>query len=292
MIKKFLDYLKLERNYSSLTVQEYGDDLARFQKYFEDLDCHISWDTVDADIIRGWMESMMDKGNSASSVNRRLSALRSFYKFALKYQLVDKDPSRGIRGPKKAKVLPQFMKEKEIDTLLEPEMWQDGYQDCLARTLILCFYETGIRLEELIDLDDGDVSFAKRELKVTGKRNKQRIIPFGEELATTLQGYMKRRDHDVARISEALFVTRKGERMNRNKVRYLVKKNISRVTTLREQTPHVLRHTFATAMLNHDASIESIRKLLGHESISTTEIYAHTTFEQLKHVYQHAHPRA
>ena len=188
--------------------------------------------------------------------------------------------------------MPQFFQFFVTKFLLGPAKVSASIIFALARTLILCFYETGIRLEELIDLDDGDVSFAKRELKVTGKRNKQRIIPFGEDLATTLQGYMKRPDHDVARNSEALFVTRKGERMNRNKVRYLVKKNISRVTTLREQTPHVLRHTFATAMLNHDASIESIRKLLGHESISTTEIYAHTTFEQLKHVYQHAHPRA
>jgi len=292
MIEKFLNYLESERNSSALTVKSYGEDLAAFESYFKGLDDHLSWESVDSDVIRSWMESMMDKGNSAASVNRRLSALRSLYRFALARGLVKSDPAHGLRGPKKQKPLPQFVKEKEIDELMDDVEWGDGYSDLRARTLIICFYETGMRLAELIGLDDKDVDFVQRQLKVTGKRNKQRVIPFGEELETTLKDYMKIRDERVIRHSEALFLTDKGERMNRNQVRYDVKKNLSKVCTLKKRTPHVLRHTFATVMLNHEAGLESVKKLLGHESLSTTEIYTHTTFEQLKKVYNQAHPRA
>lgn len=292
MIKEFLDYLKLERNYSECTVNGYGDDLRDFEQFFKNLDGELSWETVDGDVIRDWLEYMMDKGNKASSVNRRLSALRSMFRFALAHKLVEHDPSYGIRGPKKKRPLPQFLKEKEMDQLLDPRMWTDSYQDVLARTLIITFYETGMRLSELVGLNDGDVSFLNMELKVTGKRNKQRIIPFGNDLAENLKAYMARRDEEVAKQSEALFLTKEGNRMNSGRVRYLVKKHVSRVSTLKERTPHVLRHTFATTMLNHRAGLESVKKLLGHESLSTTEIYTHTTFEQLKEVYKHAHPRA
>ena len=153
------------------------------------------------------------------------------------------------------------------------------------------FYETGLRLAELVGLDDEAVDMNSRQLKVTGKRNKQRIVPFGEEMAETLKGYMQLRDEKVGRLSKALFVTEKGLRMNRDQVRYEVKKNISRVSSLKKRTPHVLRHTFATTMLNHEAGLESVKKLLGHESLNTTEIYTHTTFEHLKKVYEEAHPR-
>ena len=179
-----------------------------------------------------------------------------------------------------------------MDELLEPAMWGDNFKDVRARTLLLLFYSTGMRLSELIGLDDEMVDFTTMELKVTGKRDKQRIIPFGSELSEALQDYIRRRDTEISRTTRALFVTNKGERMNRNKVRYEVSKALARVTTLKKRTPHVLRHTFATAMLNHDAGIESVKKLLGHESLSTTEIYTHATFEQLKRVYNNAHPRA
>lgn len=292
MVEEFLNYLKFELNRSDLTVLSYGDDLRAFETYFKNLDSQLSWKSVDSDVIRDWMESMMDKGNNATSINRRLSALRSFFRFALAHELVDKDPAHGISGPKKGKRLPQFLKENEIDLLLKPEMWKDTYDDVRARTIIMTFYETGIRLSELIGLDDSSVSFINREIKVTGKRDKQRIIPFGEELESTLREYMALRDRQIPKVSDALFLTEQGERMNRAKVRYEVKKNLSRVCTLKERTPHVLRHTFATAMLNHHAGLESLKKLLGHASLSTTEIYTHTTFEQLKQVYNDAHPRA
>lgn len=292
MINEFLNYLKFERNRSDLTIKNYGEDLRAFKEFYGNLEgCH-SWKSVDSDIIRDWMESMMDKGNNATSINRRLSALRSFYRFALARKLVDKDPVHGVTGPKKGRPLPQFLKENEMDRLLDAESWTESFEDVRDRTVIMTFYETGIRLSELIGLDDSMVDFSDRQLKVTGKRNKQRVIPFGEELLATLRDYMKCRDKEADRQSEALFVTAKGQRMTSSQVREAVKRNLSKVCTLKKRTPHVLRHTFATAMLNNKAGIESVKKLLGHESLSTTEIYTHTTFEQLKREYYSAHPRA
>lgn len=287
-----MDYLRFERNYSPRTIDSYGEDLHEFERYFRNLDCHLSWETVDADVIRDWMGSMMDRGNTARSVNRRLSALRSLFRFALSHGLVDKDPAHLITGPKADKPLPYFLREKDMDRLLEPQMWTDSYIDVLARTLIIVFYETGVRLSELTGLDDDDVNFVNSNIKVTGKRNKQRIIPFGKELADALHDYMDRRDREITRLTDGLFLDKKGKRISNEKVRQLVEVNLAKVTTMKKRSPHVLRHTFATAMLNHNAELESVSKLLGHASIATTEIYTHTTFEQLKKEYKSAHPRA
>lgn len=293
MIRQFLDYLHYERNYSPLTVQNYGKDLSAFQAYFKRLDDHLSWESVDADIIRGWMESMMDEGNTATSINRRLSALRSFFRFALVHGMLALDPSRIVRGPKCSKPLPQFLREDEMDALLDTECaWQDDFKSVRARTILLVFYETGMRLSELTGLNVGSVDFENRQVKVTGKRNKQRLIPFGEELGSVLRRYIDVRNEYFGTNLDALFVTVKGVRMNSDQVRYEVKKNISKVSTLKKRTPHVLRHTFATAMLNNGAGLESVKMLLGHEGLKTTEIYTHATFEQLKRVYKQAHPRA
>lgn len=292
MVDLFLDYLKLERNYSPATVKHYRDDLKEFERFFQELDLQLSWETIDSDIVRRWMEAMMDRGNVASSVNRRLSALRSFYRYALRRNLVEKDPVHGIQGPKRKRPLPQFLKEAEMDRLLDENMWTDCYKDVLARTIIVTFYETGIRISELIGLNDKDVDYINCEIKVTGKRDKQRIIPFGDELSETLISYQHRRNAEMKCESEAFFRTEKGERVTDAQVRQIVKTNLSKVSTLKKRSPHVLRHTFATAMLNHEAELESVKKLLGHESLSTTEIYTHTTFEQLKKVYKNAHPRA
>ncbi len=294
MIEEFLNYLRYERNRSELTVRTYERSLEDFQSYFKNRDSQLSWESVDSDVIRDWMESMMDKGDMASTVNNCLSAVRSFFRFALSRQLVERDPAYAIKGPKKQKPLPQFVREDEMDRLIDvPEMWENTYQDLRARTIIILFYETGIRLAELIGLDDRDVDFATRQLKVTGKRNKQRIVPFGEELGAALTEYMNRRDKEYGlRGESALFLNDKGQRMTRYQVEAIVKKCLSMVTTIKKRSPHVLRHSFATAMLNNGAGLESVRKLLGHESVATTEIYTHTTFEQLKKVYENAHPRA
>ena len=294
MIGQFCEYLRYECNKSPLTVQNYSKDLRAFEEYLAETDCHLDLLSADADVIRGWMENMMDKGNAATSVGRRLSAVRCFYRYAVKTGLVGKNPTRKIQRPKTAKPLPQFLKEDEADRLVDwTETKEDApFKEMRAHAIITAFYETGIRLSELTGLDDDSVDLASRQMKVRGKGNKQRIVPFGEELAQIIADYIKVREGSVARIDNALFVTEKGRRMNSDQVRYEVRKHVAMVSTLKKRSPHVLRHTFATAMLNHGAGIESIRKLLGHESVKTTEIYAHTTFEQLKRVYKHAHPRA
>lgn len=291
-IDRFLDYLKLERNYSRLTVLKYESCLRLFEDYFKNLNTELEWESVDADVIRDWMESMMDSGLTAATVNGRLSAVRSFYRFALKKELVENDPAHTITGPKKEKPLPKFIREKDMDRLLQPEMWGDTYKDVCARTIILLFYETGMRVGELVMLDDEMVDLDNRQLKVTGKRNKQRIIPFGAELEQALRDFVRLRDEQVERTEKGFFVTGKGQRVTYEQVRRMVKNHLGRVTTQQKRTPHVLRHTFATTMLNHEAGLESVKQLLGHESLATTEIYTHTTFEQLKRIYNEVHPRA
>ena len=292
MVNQFLAYLSYERNRSLATVSSYRKDLEAFQKFVQAQGSTLSWTDVDADLVRDWMAEMMNEGQRATSINRRLSALRSFYRFALARNLVKSDPVQGVVGPKKDKPLPQFLKEKEMDELLREDFWTDCYEDVRDRMIIMTFYETGIRLAELMNLCDGDVDFMSGQLKVTGKRNKQRLIPFGAELSQALQHYMGVRDAQVVRHSAALFLANDGQQMTADAIRYCVKKHLSLVSTLKKRTPHVLRHTFATEMLNHKAGIESVKKLLGHESLSTTEIYTHTTFEQLKREYLNAHPRA
>ena len=292
MIEEFLNYMRYELNRSAQTIQSYGGDLRAFEAYFKNLDDHdVSWESVDSDIIRDWMESMMDKGNTATSINRRLSALRSLYRFALSRRLVERDPAHGITGPKKQKPLPQYVREAEMDELLDHTEWGEDYNNVRVRTIILMFYQTGMRVSELIGLNDADVDFTSHQLKVTGKRDKQRIIPFGDELEQGLKDYMKLRDELPQRQEDALFVDQKGARVKYEQVRREVRSSLSQVCSLKKRSPHVLRHTFATAMLNNQAGLESVKKLLGHESLSTTEIYTHTTFEQLKRAYDHAHPR-
>ena len=291
-VDKFLDYLSSELNRSQQTVESYRDDLKHFEKFAKDLSDSFSWETVDSDMVRDWMESMMDKGNSAATVSRRLSALKTFYRFALARRYVESDPVYSIKGPKKEKPLPQFVKESEMDELLDRQAWGDDYNNVRARTIIILFYETGMRLSELVNLDDKDVNFVTSEIKITGKGNKQRIVPFGDELKNTLLEFRRLRGASVEVKTPALVVSDKGTRMSPSKVQDIVRSNLSRVCSLKKKSPHVLRHSFATAMLNHHVGIENLKKLLGHASISTTEIYTHTTFEQLKRVYNEAHPRA
>jgi integrase/recombinase XerC len=292
MIDQFLNYLRYERNRSPRTVQLYEENLRDFETYVQGLDDCLSLETVDTDVVRSWVEHLMDQGKKATTVNLGLSAVRTFYRYALSRHIVAKDPAHAVTGPKKAKPLPQFVRESEMDELLDEQHWTEEYNNVRARTIILMFYETGIRLAELVGLDDADVDLAAMQLKVTGKRNKQRIVPFGEELAAALRDYVARRDQELVRQSPALFLDRKGERIGRSAVQHIVKTHLTGFTTLKKRSPHVLRHSFATAMLNNGAGLESVKKLLGHESLETTEIYTHTTLEQLKRVYNEAHPRA
>jgi integrase/recombinase XerC len=291
MISRFVSYLRYEQNRSELTVQRYERSLCDFETYFKGLDENLTWQSIDSDIIRRWLETLVDKGNKATSVNADLSALRSFYRFALSRHLVNSDPAHAVTGPKKQKPLPQFLKEREMNELLDEQQWGEDFINVRARTIIILLYETGIRRSEAIGLNDEDVDMEAMQLKVTGKRNKQRIVPFGSELAETLRVYVEERNRQVGRNSTALLVDKNGQRMTGNQLYREVRRQLSRVTTMKKRSPHVLRHSFATAMLNHEAGLESVRQLLGHESLETTEIYTHTTFEQLRRVYKDAHPR-
>lgn len=284
--------MRYERNRSERTLLSYSENLTLFENFFKALDSNLTWSTVDSDVVRLWLEDMMDKGNKASSVCCRLSAVKSFYRYALARGIVKRDPTLDVVGPKE-KPLPQFVKESQMDELLDASSWGKDYKSTLKRTILMTFYETGIRVSELVGLDDKDVDLVRQELKVTGKRDKQRIIPFGEELAEALKDYIAIRNREVERKDTALFILyNKGTGVNEKWVRHMVGDELSRVCTLKKRSPHVLRHSFATAMLNHNADLESVRRLLGHVSLSTTEIYTHTTFEQLKRIYKDAHPRA
>lgn len=292
LTETFLDYLRFERNYSDKTIVEYGRDIAQFRNFLQEGGEEFVPDQVEAESIREWIVSMMDKGTSISSVNRKLSSLRSFYKYLLKQGEATKDPLRKITGPKKKKPLPAFVKEAEMDRLLDEVDYGEGFTGYRDRLIIHTFYATGLRLSELIGLNDSDIDFSTSQLKVTGKRNKQRIIPFGDELKQTLLEYVNIRNGEIPRVSEAFFVKENGSRLYKGLVYNIVRRNLSKVVTQKKRGPHVLRHTFATMMLNHDAELGAVKELLGHSSLAATEIYTHTTFEELKKVYKQAHPRA
>ncbi len=298
LIDLFLDYLRTERNYSNRTIMGYGMDLKEFEAFFVEIDEKQRWETVDGDLVRQWVMHLMDTVNGGlkmqpSSVNRKLSSLRSFYRFLLIRGYVKVNPMLRIKGPKRKKALPFFLRESEMDRLLDGEMFDDDFCGRRDRMILEMFYSTGMRLSELIGLDDVDIDFSALCIKVTGKRDKQRLIPFGDELKEALLAYIKIRNEELpVRLSNALFVRKNGERMYSGLVYNLVRRNLSKVTTLRKRSPHVLRHTFATSMLNHSAELESVKELLGHSSLAATEIYTHTTFEELKQIYKQAHPRA
>ena len=292
LIESFLDYLQYERNYSEKTVLAYGEDIKQLQEFAQEEYGKFNPLEVEAELIREWIVSLMDKGYTSTSVNRKLSSLRTFYKYLLRQGETTIDPLRKIKGPKNKKPLPVFLKENEMNRLLDEIPCGKGFAGCLDKMIIEMFYATGMRLSELIGLDDADIDFSASLIKVTGKRNKQRLIPFGDELRLSLLNYIKVRNEAVPDREKAFFVKQDGKRLYPMKVYNLVKRNLSKVVTLKKRSPHVLRHSFATSMLNNQAELGAVKELLGHESLTTTEIYTHTTFEELKKVYEQAHPRA
>lgn len=293
-IEAFGCYLRDERNYSRHTFLPYQEDLKAFKSYLDGLDEPVTWQTLTSDVVRNWMIQEMDSGKKARTVNRKLSALRSFYKFLLIRKKVERDPVYNLRGPKKDKNLPSFVREAEMDRLLDGDFFPETFEGVRDRLILMTFYNTGIRRAELVGLDTSDVDLSLKQLKVTGKRNKQRIIPFGQELKEAFEFYLQLRSQlDEVRDEQALFVEFvNGTRITMEKVNARVHQYLSLVTAVKRRSPHTLRHSFATSMLNHHADLQSVKELLGHESLSTTEIYTHTTLEELKQMYHQAHPRA
>ena len=265
MLKEsFLEYLSYERRYSEHTVCSYGLDLSKFEEYLKGVDEDLDLIHVDADLVRGWVVSLMEQGYTPTSVNRKLSSLRSFYRYLLRKNMIPVDPMLKVIGPKKKKPLPVFVKEAEMDRLLDDADFGNGFLGVRDRMILEVFYETGVRRSELIGLNDADVDFSSCVIKVTGKRNKQRLIPFGEGLERDLRVYLSVRDENISeRENDAFFVRKDGRRLSPGMVYLLVKRNLTKVVTLKKKSPHVLRHTFATSMLNHQAELEAVKELLG-----------------------------
>lgn len=294
-VAEFIAYLRCERNSSPCTIEGYEGDLKEFIAYLATLDIELNWQVLDKDIIRQWIVDKMDRGYSPQTVSRNLSTLKSFYRFLLRRELVDKDPVYAIQGPKRSKPLPQYVREADMDRLIDGPYFEDSVQGRMDRLLLMTFYVTGMRLSELIGLDWQCVDMSQSQLRVTGKRNKQRIIPFGPELKRELEQYRQallQAGVEITQQTPVFCSYATGKRVSKEMVQRTVKRYLSEVTQVQRRSPHVLRHTFATTMLNNHADLQSVKELLGHESISTTEIYTHTTFEELKAMYNQAHPRA
>ena len=292
LIESFLDYIRYERNLAERTIEEYGSDLIQFRNFVHEGEEEIELDAVTTEMVREWIVSLMDRGLLSSTVNQKLSSLRAFYNYLLRMGKIEKDPLRKVTGPKKNKPLPAFVREVEMDKLLDETDFGEGFTGCRNRLMIEMFYVTGMRRAELIGLKDSDIDLISMQVRVTGKRNKQRIIPFGNELKASIEEYVSIRGEMLEVVPEAFFIKEDGRQLPKSLVYKVVTENLSKVVTQKKRSPHVLRHTFATTMLNNEAELGAVKELLGHSSLATTEVYTHTTFEELKKVYKQAHPRA
>lgn len=291
-ITSFLSYLQFEKGYSDKTIDAYRRDLRQFVSYVEQEENKDILLQVDSDDVRWWIAELMKEGYASTSVNRKLSSLRAFYKYLFGQGFIDKDPMRKVVGPKNKKTLPSFLKESEMESLLDEANFSPDFEGVRDRLILDMLYVTGIRSSELIELDDGDVNVGQHTIKVLGKRNKERLIPFDRRLEDEIKKYIEIRNQEVEGEAGVFFVRKNGKRLYRRLLYQIVNTHLSRFSTLEQKSPHVLRHTFATAMLNHGAELGAVKELLGHQSVSTTAIYTHTTFEELKKVYKQAHPRA
>ena len=290
-LDSFIGFLRVERNYSEHTLRAYANDLRSFRDYLACIDGSLSFLDAGTDLMRAWVASLMDGGAAPASVSRKMSALRAFYDFLRSEGYVSSNPAALLQGPKKRKKLPSFVKEEDMDCLLDEVVFGEGFDACRDRMIIVCFYSTGMRLSELVGLDVCNVDMGQSVIKVLGKRNKERIVPFGAEMKRELENYLEQRSV-VCPDGGALFVSRNGRRVSTSSVYRLVREKLSGVTSIKKKSPHVLRHSFATAMLNGDAELLAVKELLGHSRLATTEVYTHLTFEELKRFYNKAHPRA
>jgi integrase/recombinase XerC len=293
-IGQFLQYIQSEKRYSGHTVTSYKNDLEQFQVYM--LAVYSSEEIESADFmqVRSWIVDMMDNGIQARSVTRKISTLKSFYKFLLKNNLIQANPMLRVKAPKSAKKLPVFLDQNKMNSLLDNmELFEETFEGQRNRLILEVFYATGMRLSELINIKVQDVDYINLTIKVLGKRNKERIIPVSRELAGLLKKYEQTYyQNHFKEEKKFLFLTEKGEKIYPKLVYNLVKSYLSHITTADKKSPHVLRHTFATNMLNNGSDINAIKEILGHANLSATQVYTPNSIEKLKNIYKQAHPKA
>jgi len=291
--ESFLQYLKTEKRNSPHTVISYKNDLDQFFIFLEVSDKHITVEEVTSSQIRAWIVSMMENGITQSTVHRKISCLRVFFRYLRKEGIMKNDPLEKVVLPKRKKVLPHFVTEEAISGLLDNKADNNEFGSVRDLVIIEMLYMTGMRRAELIGLKVSDVDLNECMVKVTGKRNKQRIIPILKEFSVTLRNYLLLRNEAAKEKDEGwFFITDKGNKLYDKYVYNIVWNTLSKVTTIEKRSPHVLRHTFATHMLNRGADLNTIKEFLGHANLSATQVYTHNTFEKLKKIYKQAHPRA
>ncbi len=291
-VQRFLQYIKFEKRFSPHTILAYENDLDQFFNY-QKLTYEVNdISEVNHPMIRSWIVSMMEAKISPRSINRKITTLKTFYKFLIRNGSVTTNPMLKIQSPKTSKRLPVFVDEAKMDLLFDQVDFGEGYEADRDKLMLELFYATGMRLTELVNLKETDIDLTNCQIKVLGKRNKERIIPFTNTLRHVIEEYLGRKKENFSQPINHLFVTDKGKPIYQKLVYRIVTKRLAQVTTLDKKSPHVLRHTFATHMLNHGADINSIKEILGHANLSATQVYTHNTIEKLKKVYKQAHPRA
>ncbi len=290
----FLNYLRFEKRYSQHTILSYRTDLDQFEGYARDyMEDEEGLDRADTKVIRSWIAHLMESGMSARSVNRKITTLKTFYKFMMREQHIKINPMDKVISPRLSKTLPAFVEEEKMDELLDSHFFGKDFHGARNKLIIELLYLTGMRLSELILLEDRHIDFYERTVKVTGKRNKERIIPLAQAAVDIIMNYLDMRKKEFPEPSTThFFVTNKGKPLYPKFVYKVVNSYLRLVTTMEKRSPHVLRHSFATHMLNRGADLNAIKEILGHANLSATQVYTHNTFEKLVTIYKQAHPRA
>ncbi len=289
-VERFLTYLQHEKRYSQHTLTSYKNDLQQFSNFLEAEYSITEPQDITHQFIRSWLVHLSEQNTGTRSINRKISTLRSYFKFLLKRKLVEKDPTLKVIAPKVEKRLPEYVEVADMEKVLHQIDYGEGFSGMRDRMLIATFYFTGIRLSELISLKESDVNLLSKQMKVLGKGNKERIIPLSENILTDLTLYIEEKKRLFP--TGMLFITDKGKALYPKFVYRKVNKCLSLVTTMSKKSPHVLRHTFATHLANKGADINAIKELLGHADLSATQVYTHNNIERLKDVYKQAHPKS